>query len=176
MSDPFVPLDGGCRCGQVRFRMRAAPIITHGCHCRTCQKVSGSAFSINAMIETAHLTITEGEPASFTSGDGQAQVQCPACGYALWGYLPMFGEAIAFVGVGRLDEGEALPPEAHYFVRSKHPWIALPPGLPVFEALGLPDKPGARQRIEAAMASAAPGPATGPAARPPAAAPAGLPG
>ena len=158
MTDPFTPLAGGCRCGQVRFRMEAAPIITHCCHCRTCQKVSGSAFNVNAMIEPAHLTITQGEPKLFVAADGQKQLQCPACGFAVWSYLPRFDEAIAFVGAGVLDEGERLAPEAHYFTRSKHPWITLPPGVPVFAELGLPDKPGARERIGAAMASASAAP------------------
>ena len=49
-TDPtFVPLTGGCKCAHVRFRMEVAPIVTHCCHCRSCQKVSGSAFGVNAM-------------------------------------------------------------------------------------------------------------------------------
>ncbi|HUY28965.1 MAG TPA: GFA family protein [Candidatus Binataceae bacterium] len=153
IDPPFVPLTGGCKCGKVRFRMEVAPIITHCCHCRTCQKVSGSAFSINAMIETDRLTILEGAPQPFQGADGQKALLCPDCGFSLWSYHPKFGDAIAFVGVGTLDRGERLPPEAHYFTRSKHPWVVLPSALPTFEELGDPGKPGASARIAAALAA-----------------------
>ena len=153
IESAFIPLTGGCKCGQVRFRMEVAPIMTHCCHCRSCQKASGSAFRINAMIETGRLTVLEGEPQPFQGVDSQHEVQCPACRFTLWSYHPHFGDAIAFVGVGMLDQGELLPPEAHYFTRSKHPWVTLPPGLPTFEELGDPGKAGARERIVAALAA-----------------------
>ena len=148
----FEPLTGGCNCGKVRFRMEVAPIITHCCHCRLCQKASGAAFRVNAMIETEHLTLLEGTPVPFQGAGSHKAMQCPDCRFALWSHHPRLGEAIAFVGVGMLDEGERLSPEAHYFPRSKHPWVALPPGLPAFEELGDPGKPGARARIEGALA------------------------
>jgi len=151
---PFVPLTGGCRCGKVRFRMEAPPIITHCCHCRLCQKTSGSVFAVNAMIETGHLAILEGEPAPFQDADCQKALKCPACRFSLWSHHPMFGEAIAFVGVGMLDSGERLPPEAHYFTRTKHPWVVLPPDLPAFEQLGDPGKAGFGPRVAAALAGA----------------------
>ncbi len=148
----FTPLDGGCRCGQVRFRMERAPIITHACHCRLCQKTSGAPFRVNAMIETDRLTLLDGEPQSFHGANSQAALRCPACGVALWSHHPRLGEAIAFVGVGLLDEGERLAPEAHYFTRSKHPWVVLPVNVVAFEELGDPGKAGARERITAALA------------------------
>ncbi|SED87404.1 Uncharacterized conserved protein [Rhizobiales bacterium GAS188] len=154
----FTPLTGGCKCSKVRFRMEVAPIITHCCHCRSCQKVSGSAFRTNAMIETDHLTILEGEPLPLQGAGGQKEVQCPACGSALWAHQPKLGEAIAIVSVGMLDHGERLPPEAHYFTRSKHPWVTLPPDLPAFEEMGYPAKAAAGARIKAALAATGPGP------------------
>ena len=147
------PLTGGCKCGKVRFRLESAPIITHCCHCRGCQKQSGSAFSINVMIETDRVAIIEGEPLPVRGADGQNEVQCPDCHFRLWTYHPHFGEAIAFIGVGVLDEGERLAPEAHYFIRSKHPWIVLPPDVPAFEELGDSGKASARERIMAALAA-----------------------
>jgi hypothetical protein len=154
-TDPsdFMPLAGGCPCGAVRFRMETAPIITHCCHCRSCQKFSGSAFKINAMIETARLTVLAGAAVAHIDADGQKECRCGACGSALWAFHPRFGETLAFVGVGLFEEGERLAPEAHYFIRSKHPWIVLPEGVPAFEQLGDPGKSGMRERIAAAMAA-----------------------
>lgn len=149
---PFVPLTGGCNCGQVRFRMQIAPIITHCCHCLQCQRFSGSAFRINSMIETEHLKIEQGHPVRFANSGAQAQFQCPNCRGVLWTHHPKLGPAIAFVGAGALDEATRLPPEAHYFTRSKHPWLVLPPGIPAFEQLGDPNKPGVAARIHAVLA------------------------
>jgi len=148
----FTPLTGGCRCGKVRFRMESAPIITHCCHCRLCQQVSGAPFRVNAMIETDRLTVLEGKPQPFQGAGSHKVFQCPDCRLTLWSHHPKLGDVIAFVGVGVLDNGECLPPEAHYFTRSKHPWVTLPAGLPVFEELGDPGKAGARERIMAALA------------------------
>ena len=149
---PFVPLTGRCACERVRFRLESAPMITHCCHCRLCQQASGSAFRTFAMIETDRLTV-EGEPRFVPGVVGQKQAQCPSCGSALWLHRPDLGEAVAFVGIGALDHGERLPPEVHYFIRSKHPWLALPADVPAFEALGDPGKAGFRERIMAVLAA-----------------------
>ena len=149
----FIPLSGGCRCGQARFRMEAAPIITHCCHCRLCQQLSGSPFSSFAMIETGHLTLLAGKTRYVDGANTHKRLQCPDCGCALWLHRADLGDGIAFVGVGMLDQGERLPPEAHYFIRSKHPWVTLPPGVPAFEEIGDPGKAGARERIMAVLAA-----------------------
>jgi len=153
MSDAFTPLSGGCTCGAVRFRLAHAPIVTHCCHCRECQKVSGSAFRVNTMIETDRIELLQGEPRPAPGVEKLPPKQCAACGLVLWSHHPHLGAKIAFVGVGVLDEGERLTPEAHYFTRSKHPWVVLPEGVPSFEANGRPDKPEAAARIGAVLAS-----------------------
>ena len=149
--DASTPMSGGCQCGKVRFRMESAPIITHCCHCRSCQKVSGSALRINALIEADRLTIIDGEPELYQGAESQKALQCPACRFALWTFHPNMGEKVAFVEVGLLDEGECLPPEAHYFIRSKHPWVTLPAGVPAFEAVGDPGRAGAGERFAAVL-------------------------
>lgn len=157
MTNPFTPLDGGCACGQVRFRMEIAPIITHCCHCRLCQAATGSAFAVNCMIEADQVTVLQGAPATVHGLRGWTVMRCPDCETALWSHHPHLGAAIAFIGIGQLDEGERLPPEAHYFTRSKHPWVTLPPDVIAFEQLGDPQKAGAGARIGAALAKGQPG-------------------
>ena len=149
----FTPLSGGCRCGQARLRMETAPIITHCCHCRLCQQLSGAPFSNFSMIETGHLTLLQGRTRIFQGAANHQQVQCPDCGCTLWLHRADLGDGIAFVGSGTLDQGGRLPPEAHYFVRSKHPWISLPQGIPAFDTVGDPGKAGARERIMAVLAA-----------------------
>lgn len=131
--------EGGCLCGAVRYRMRGEPIFVNCCHCRDCQRLSGSAFAINAMIEADLVELAMGE--SLADGVDRDSARCPQCGVLLWGTIPMFGAAIRFVRAGTLDRGETVIPSAHFFVRSKHPWIAIPEGVPAFDTLPGDDDP-----------------------------------
>jgi hypothetical protein len=124
--------EGGCECGSVRYRMTDDPIFVNCCHCRQCQKITGSAFAINGMIEADRLEVVEG--AGKLSSDG-GQGRCSSCRTMLWGSHPLFGEKIRFVRLGTLDEAERIRPDAHFFVRSKHPWVAIPDGVPTFNTL-----------------------------------------
>jgi hypothetical protein len=129
-------LEGGCACGAVRYRLESAPMYVHCCHCRDCQRQTGSAFVINALIETDRIAIVCGAPeptlTPTDSGRPHDVYRCAACRTALWsdyGRRP----AIRFVRVGTLDEPAALPPDVHIFTRSKLPWVGLPAATPAFE-------------------------------------------
>src|ERR1051325_8297014 len=122
--------EGGCECGRVRYRLTRAPIFVNCFHCRQGQKLGGSAFALNAMIESDRIEVLEGIADSAAGG-----TRCPDCKTILWAHHPMFGAAISFVRVGTLDEGERLAPDAHFFVRSRHGWVVLPEGGPAFETL-----------------------------------------
>ncbi len=126
------PLDGGCDCGQVRYRITSSPLFVHCCHCRWCQRESGSAFALNAMIESDRVELLAGEPEMVdtpsSSGKGQAIARCPKCHIALWSHYGGAGPALAFVRVGTLDEPDHLPPDIHIFTESKQPWVIIPPG------------------------------------------------
>ena len=129
-------LEGGCACGAVRYRLTSAPMFVHCCHCRDCQRQTGSAFVINALIETDRITLLAGDPVRFAmptdSGRPHHIHRCHGCGTALWsdyGGRP----ALRFVRVGTLDDPAALLPDVHIFTRSKLPWIELPEAVPAFE-------------------------------------------
>ena len=130
-------LDGRCACGSVRFRMRSAPMFVHCCHCHDCQRQTGSAFVINALIEADRVELLSGDPAPVEvptdSGFPHRIHRCPACRTALWSD---YGgrQAILFVRVGTLEDPAALPPDVHIYTRSKLPWVRLPEGVPAFEA------------------------------------------
>ena len=132
-------MSGGCECGDVRYRLRTAPIVTNCCHCRDCQTITGSAFAVNAMIETDRIELTRGEVVMRgleRGGQGDTHAwRCARCDTLLWADHPMFADRVRFVRVGTLDESEMLPPDAHYFTRSKHSWIAIPTGVAQFETL-----------------------------------------
>jgi hypothetical protein len=128
-------LEGGCACGKMRYRLASRPMFVHCCHCRDCQRQTGSAFVINALIETDRVEELTGEtkavPVPTDSGRPHEIHRCPFCETAVWSH---YGgrQALSFVRVGTLDEPGALPPDVHIYTRSKLPWIALPAGVPAF--------------------------------------------
>jgi hypothetical protein len=130
------PLEGGCDCRSIRYRMETAPLFVHCCHCRWCQRESGASFALNAMIETDRLTVLAGAPEMVdtpsASGKGQLIARCPRCRIALWSHYAGAGRLAAFVRVGTLDDPDALRPDVHIFASSKQPWVLLPPGTPAF--------------------------------------------
>lgn len=129
-------LEGGCACRGVRYRLMAEPIYTHCCHCRWCQRETGSAFVLNAMIEADRVELLKGEPLAVmtpsNSGKGQKITRCPDCMVALWSNYAGAGDALHFVRVGTLDNPDRVPPDIHIFTDSKQPWVALPPDKPSF--------------------------------------------
>ena len=133
-DDRSFSLAGGCTCRAVRYLMTSAPMFVHCCHCRWCQRETGSAFAQNAMIEADRVVLQTGAPEQVNtpsnSGKGQRIFRCPACHVAVWSNYSGAGDAIRFVRVGTLDEPDRLPPDIHIFTSSKQPWVILPADRP----------------------------------------------
>ena len=135
MNDPTVfPLEGGCDCGHVRYRMETEPLFVHCCHCRWCQRETGASFALNAMIKSDRVTLLSGAPelvhTPSESGRGQDIARCPHCRVALWSNYGGAGPHVRFIRVGTLDNPDLVPPDIHIFTMSKQPWVVLPPGAP----------------------------------------------
>ena len=126
--------DGGCTCRNVRYRVTSKPLFVHCCHCRWCQRETGAAFALNAMIEADRVELLAAEPevvlTPSQSGKGQKIWRCPQCRVATWSNYAGAGDAVRFVRVGTLDEPDRLPPDIHIFTMSKQPWVVLPAGVP----------------------------------------------
>ena len=131
MADSY---EGGCSCRAVRYRMTSRPLFVHCCHCRWCQRESGAAFALNALIESDRVVTLAGEPETVLtpseSGKGQKIVRCPSCRVALWSHYAGAGDVLKFLRVGTLDEPDRFPPDIHIFTASKQPWVVLPQGTP----------------------------------------------
>jgi hypothetical protein len=131
-------LEGECACGAVRYRLTAPPLIVHACHCRDCQKQTGSAFVLNMWIEKSHVEADHNLPKSLllTAGSGKPHevFYCGNCATRLWSkYHAAPGDTL-LVRVGTLDHPEQVKPDVHIFTRSKMPWLQLPPDVPSFAA------------------------------------------
>jgi hypothetical protein len=128
------PIEGGCDCGFLRYRMETTPLFVHCCHCTWCQRESGASFALNAMIEADRVTLLSGEPdvvdTPSASGKGQKIARCPRCRIAVWSNYAGAGPVLRFVRVGTLDNPNLLPPDIHIFTSTKQSWVVLPQGTP----------------------------------------------
>lgn len=115
--------EGGYTCRSVRYRMTSRPLIVNCCHCRWCQRETGTAFALNAMIEVDRVQLLQGAPevvnTPSNSGKGQKISRCPTCRVAVWSNYAGAGDAVRFVRVGSLDEPDRMPPDIHIFTSTK---------------------------------------------------------
>jgi hypothetical protein len=147
-------VEGGCACGEVRYRLTWPPLIVHCCHCLNCQRQTGSAFVINVLLESDRVESLGRPPDRVPvprSGTKRQQIyRCPACETAVWSSYTR--KNILFVRAGTLDDPSAVEPDVHIFTRSKVPWLMLPETTPSFTSYYDPQKlwPAASlQRLEA---------------------------
>ncbi len=130
-----VPLEGGCACGAVRYRLTSDPLFTHCCHCLNCQRQTGSAFVINLLIEAdrVQLLAHDPQPVDVARDDGSTQriFRCSTCQVAVFSEYTR--RHVRFVRGGTLDDPAAVAPDVHIFTRSKLPWVTLPESVPAFD-------------------------------------------
>lgn len=127
---------GGCFCRAVRYRLLDTPMFVHCCHCTECQNQTGTAFVVNAIIETAKLEKIRGtleKVAMSKKGEPPHDIyRCKKCKVAVWsdyGHRP----GIRFVRVGTFDRPGLIKPDVHIFTRSKVPWVRLPKDARAFK-------------------------------------------
>ena len=128
------PLQGGCTCKQIRYELKMPPLFVNCCHCHWCQRETGSAFVINAMLEEDYVALLTGSPELIEtpseSGKGQKIYRCPNCRIAVWSHYAGAGTHVYFIRVGTLDNPDNLPPDIHIFTESKQAWVILPEDVP----------------------------------------------
>lgn len=118
--------EGGCTCGGVRYRMLADPIVTHACHCRQCQRHTGGAFVLNAIVETEGLELLCGDPRAIRfAGTTHTAWFCADCGTYVWSAYEGRFRGCRFVRVGTLDDPDACPPDVQIYTASAQPWVPL---------------------------------------------------
>ena len=130
-----VEREGGCACGQVRYRLVSDPLFVHCCHCLNCQRQTGSAFVINMLIEADRVELLAGEPVRVDvprdDGSKQKIYRCPTCQVAV--YSDYGRPEILFVRAGTLDNPASVSPEVHIFTKSKLEWVTLPDSVPAVQ-------------------------------------------
>lgn len=141
---------GGCLCGAVRYESEGEPVFSLQCHCRDCQRSSGTAYIAAIRVPSAGFRITQGAPKRYVgkadSGNEIIRAFCGDCGSPLWVQVSTRQDIVG-LRVGSLDDPSGFRPEADIFVKSAQPWDHMDPALPKYPTYppGRSYKPGAAE-------------------------------
>ena len=142
---PAFPVEGGCQCGAVRYRITASPLSVYNCHCRDCQRHSGATHSMSMPTSREHFEHLRGELTAFDkaadSGRTVRMLGCAICGTKLWNE-PLASPAMVVVKPGTLDDPRWAVPIGNIWTDSALPWAAID-----FEQVHFPGQPADRQPL-----------------------------
>ena len=118
-------LQGECRCGQLRIRVNAPPIMTAACHCRGCQRMSSSAYSLTAMFLKSNFAVTEGEPVIGGLHGEHRHFFCSHC--KSWVFTEPHGvDQFVNVRPTMFDDVSWFIPFIETYTSEKLPWVTTP--------------------------------------------------
>lgn len=130
-----IPLNGSCQCGAVTYTVSAEPLFTYACHCSSCQKRTGSAFSLGLVIATEAMAL-KGALTTWSrvseQGNTNTRYSCASCGNIIYGIGDINPE-LAKLQAGTLEDTSAVEPEVHIWTSRKQLWLTLPDGVQQFE-------------------------------------------
>lgn len=134
-----LPVEGACMCGECRMRVRLAPIITMACHCKGCQKLSASAFSLTAMVPAQGFEVIEGKPQIGALHGENGYFYCPKC--LNWLYTGLASAPFVNIRPTMFDVPAWSTPFVESYVSEKLPW-AVTGARHSFEQYPTPDRYG----------------------------------
>lgn len=126
------PLEGGCLCRSVRYRIESPPRRATHCHCLNCRRSSGAAFVTWAVVERSAFQVVSGAPSSYEARAGVIRQFCARCGTQLTYQHPSEPDEID-VTAGSLDGADILKPEDHLWSERMLPWVKMADGLPRYK-------------------------------------------
>lgn len=151
MRLPVFPVEGGCQCGAVRYRLNAAPLGIYACYCKDCQRFSGTSHSASMLVKAGDIELIAGSFAGFDkmadSGRTVRMLSCGSCGTKIWNE-PLANPSILVVKPGTLDDMEWARPVGAIWTDSAPPWVEIDPAQPSF-----PGQPADRQPLFDAFAA-----------------------
>ena len=130
------PAGGSCQCGNVRYEITGEPLATYACHCRDCQKLSTSAFSVTMVLHRSGFKLLSGDLKSWQRPAASGGVAmcwfCPDCGNRIFHENPEMPDFIR-LKPGTLDDTSVLEPQAHLWTCREQQWLTRFDSLPKFE-------------------------------------------
>ena len=151
MKLPAFPVEGGCQCGAVRYRIKAAPLGIYACHCKDCQRFSGTTHTLSMIVRTADAELVAGTLKGFDkaadSGRTVRMLGCELCGTKIWNE-PLASPSILVVKPGTLDDMSWARPVGNIWTDRAQPWASIDWSQPHF-----PGQPADRQPLFDAFAA-----------------------
>ncbi len=127
------PFSGGCLCGAIRYESRAEPLFSINCHCRDCQRTTGTAYAPVLAVPRDALRISQGEPTYYTSqsdsGETVSRGFCPECGSGIFSKLSANPDIVGLKAAS-LDDPSWFRPTVDIYTDSAQPWDVMNPDLP----------------------------------------------
>ena len=132
------PIDGACQCGKITYKVHAPPLWVGVCHCKECQKLSSSAFSVTLVFSSDSFEV-RGEESQWErladNGNRNIAHFCPTCGNRIYHSNPDEPEYIRLKGGGALSDQRIVKPTAHVWTSEKQDWVDIPEGVDQYETL-----------------------------------------
>ena len=129
-------LTGGCACGRVRYECSERPLAQLICHCRDCQRASGSEFGAVLIVPSDRLTFTGSEPKYYEvkaeSGRTMRRGFCSECGSPVSARRPET-PLVEFLHAASLDDPSRFAPSCEVWVSRAYPWHHLHPATLKFD-------------------------------------------
>ena len=151
MRLPTFPVEGGCQCGAIRYRLMAAPLGVYACHCKDCQRFSGTTHSMSMVVRAADVEMTKGTLTGFDkaadSGRTVRMLGCLQCGTKIWNE-PLSSPAMLVLKPGTLDDMSWAVPVGNIWTDRALPWVGIDWSQPHF-----PGQPADRQPLFDAFAA-----------------------
>jgi hypothetical protein len=152
MKLPTFPVEGGCQCRAVRYRITSPPLAVYNCHCRDCQRSSGGTQTMSMPTRREHVVLLQGELVAFDkaadSGRIVRMLGCVRCGTKVWNE-PLSATTMLVVKPGTLDDMSWAVPVGNIWTSSKAPWVTIDETL-----VNFPGQPPDRQPLFDAWAKA----------------------
>lgn len=151
MKLPKFPVEGGCQCGAVRYRVLAAPLGVYACHCKDCQRFSGTTHTLSMVMRADAVALIRGTLVGFDkaadSGRVVRMLGCAQCGTKIWNE-PLASPGLIIAKPGTLDDASWARPVGNIWTGSALPWVAIDLDVPNF-----PGQPADRQPLFDAYAA-----------------------
>lgn len=142
---PEFPVEGGCQCGAVRYRVTAAPATVYRCHCKDCQRLSGAAWSMSMVMAAERVELLTGTLVAYDkaadSGRVVRMLGCGACGIKVWNE-PLAAPGTLILKPGTLDDSAWAVPVGNIWTDSALPWVEIDP-----EEVNFSGQPADRQPL-----------------------------
>jgi hypothetical protein len=152
MKLPAFPVEGGCQCGAVRYRLNAAPLTVYTCHCKDCQRMSGATGTMSMFVRRDDVVLLQGELTAYDKAADSARtvrmLGCGECGTKMWNE-PLASPAFLVIKPGTLDDMGWAVPVGNIWTASRAPWVEIDETL-----VNFPGQPPDRQPLMDAWARA----------------------